>query len=73
MNPMMPPPVPACHGLADCTVMGAASASMNIDSWRSSERTKFIMMAVLRDVEVGRVKKMWFGFGEFCAALLPCI
>jgi hypothetical protein len=53
--------------------MGAASASMNIDSWRSSERTKFIMMAVLRDVEVGRVKKMWFGFGEFCAALLPCI
>lgn len=53
MNPMIPPPVPACHGLADCTVMGAASASMNIDSWSNRESTKFIMMAVLGDVKVG--------------------
>jgi len=53
MNPMMPPPVPACQGLADCAVMGAASASMNMDSWRSRERTKFIMMAVMGDVRLG--------------------
>lgn len=52
MNPMIPPPVPACQGLADWTVMGAASASMNIDSWSSRESTKFIMVAVLGDVEV---------------------
>jgi hypothetical protein len=52
MNPMIPPPVPACHGFADCAVIGAASASMNSESWRMSEMTKFIMMAVLVKVNV---------------------
>lgn len=47
MNPMTPPPAPACHGFADCTAMGAASASMNMESWRKREMTKFIMLAVL--------------------------
>ena len=47
MNPMIPPPVPACHGFADCAVMGAASAIMNIESWRRSEMIKFIILAVL--------------------------
>jgi hypothetical protein len=52
MNPMIPPPVPACHGFADCAVMGAASASINSESWRRSEMTKFIMLAVLVRVKV---------------------
>jgi hypothetical protein len=54
MNPMIPPPVPACHGLADCAVMGAASASMNMESCKSRERTKFIMMAMMIDGELDR-------------------
>lgn len=48
MNPTMPPPVPACHGSAFCTVRGAASASMNMESWRSRESTMLNMFAVLK-------------------------
>lgn len=51
MNPTMPPPVPACHGSAPCAVMGAASAIMNMESWRSRERTKLNMMPVFGELE----------------------
>jgi hypothetical protein len=47
MNPIIPPPVPACHGFTDSVVMGAASASMNSESWRRREMTKFIILAIL--------------------------
>lgn len=53
MNPMIPPPVPACHGFAVCAVMGAASASMNMDSCRSRERAKFIIVSVLVGLKFG--------------------
>jgi hypothetical protein len=32
INPTMPPPVPACHGLALWTVTGAASTRRNMES-----------------------------------------
>lgn len=46
INPTIPPPVPACHGSADCAVMGAASASMNSESWRRRDRAKWNILAV---------------------------
>ena len=47
MKPTIPPPVPACQGFAACVVMGAASASMNSESWRSTETAKLNMLAGL--------------------------
>lgn len=52
MNPMMPPPVPACHGFADWVVIGAASASINSESWRRRERTKLYILVSVMDVGI---------------------
>lgn len=51
MNPTIPPPVPACHGSAPWAVMGAASASMNMESWSSMERARLNMVAVFGGCE----------------------
>lgn len=48
---MIPPPVPACHGFADCAVIGAASASMKSESWRRMETMKLNILVVLRVVD----------------------
>jgi hypothetical protein len=47
INPTIPPPVPACHGFADCTDMGAASASAKKESSRRAARTMLNMAMVV--------------------------
>jgi hypothetical protein len=43
----MPPPVPACHGFADATLMGAASTSAKSERLRRKVMARFIISAVL--------------------------
>jgi hypothetical protein len=63
MNPIIPPPVPACHGFADWTVIGAASTRRNMESWRRAESTRLNILAVWW-VEVDYVEGFWYTGGR---------
>jgi hypothetical protein len=59
MNPTMPPPVPACHGLVPMVDTGAASASMKKESWRRAATTKLNMMTVVDSILIKTERRIY--------------
>lgn len=64
MKPMMPPPVPYCHGLAPLALtpsatVGAASASVASHSWRKG-------MMVLENILAVTVSRVFLSMRNWC-------